>query len=165
MSIATALTLLHIVGVALGVGGATFAEIFFLKSIRDGEVDPIESSFMKVTYRVLRYGTLLLVISGFGFLLWYRFTNQMSLLYEDKLWAKLTIIIILLMGAIGWETRKVPFWLGSTVSFTSWYAALVLGAWRGLDASYFTIMVGYIVAVGLVALILKVIRKKLGIQL
>lgn len=159
------LTTLHIIGVALGVGGATFAEIFFLKSMRDGKIDPIEGSFMKVTYRILRLGLLLLVISGFGFLVWYRLTDQIPLLYQTKVWAKLTIIIILCLAVIGWEMRKVPLWLGSAISLTSWYAALIIGAWRGLDAPYLVIMAVYLLALVIVAGMLKLIRKSLGIPL
>lgn len=159
------LTIVHIIGVALGTGGATFAEIFFLKSIRDGVIDPVEGSFMKLTYRILRIGLLLLVISGFGYLLLYRFMDQPELLYRAKLWAKLTITIILSLTVIGWEMRKVPVWLGSAISLTSWYAALIIGAWRGLSAPYLVIMGGYVIALVIVTGGLKLIRKSLGISL
>ena len=32
----TALIVIHLIGTALGVGAATFAEIFYIKSLRDG---------------------------------------------------------------------------------------------------------------------------------
>ena len=165
MNIKIFLTIVHIIGVVLGAGGATFAEIFFLKSMRDGKIDPVEGSFMKITYRILRIGLLLLVISGFGYLLLYRFMDQPELLYRTKLWSKLTITVILLLTVIGWEMRKVPVWLGSAISLTSWYAALIIGAWRGLDASYLAIMGVYLLSLVVVAGILKMIRKSLGIAL
>lgn len=165
MNIKIFLTIVHVIGVALGAGGATFAEIFFLKSMRDGKVDPIEGSFMKITYRVLRIGLLLLVVSGFGYLLLYRFMDQPELLYRTKLWSKLTITVILLLTVIAWEMCKVPVWLGSAISLTSWYAALIIGAWRGLDASYLAIMGVYLLSLVIIAGTLKLIRKSLGIAL
>lgn len=157
----TLLTILHVVGTALGVGGATFAEIFYVKAMRDGVIDPRESEFLQITYRVLRIGMVLLVLSGFGFLLLYRITDQTELLYNPKLWAKLTIILILLFSVIAWHAKKIPFWLGSAGSLTSWYAALVLGIWRTLEASYGGIIITYFAVTVLIALHLSLLRKVL----
>ncbi len=156
------LTAGHIIGTALGVGGATLAEIFYLKSSRDGVVDAAEASFLKTTYRVLRVGMLLLVLSGFGYLLLARIAGTTEALYSPKLWAKLTIILILLAGVLLWQAKKVPMWLGSPVSLVSWYAALILGIWRGLAAPYLTIMVWYAAAIVVVGVILHFIRKALA---
>lgn len=161
----TFLAISHIIGTVLGVGGATFAEIFYLKSAKDGVIDPQENVTLKTIFYVLRVGMVILVLSGFGFLILYRLTGQTELLYSPKLWAKLTIILILLFGVIAWQAKKVPMWLGSAVSLTSWYAALVLGVWRGVEASYFTIMVAYLFAVVFVIALLSIIRKSLGIKI
>lgn len=165
MTIYTFLIIIHIIGTVLGAGGATFAEIFFLKSAKDGTFDQEESAFLHITYAVLRFGMVLLILSGFGFLLLYRFTDQTELLYNPKLWAKLSIIFMLLMNVLAMQSRRIPFWLGSSLSLTSWYAALTLGAWRGLDAPYLAIMAGYIAAVACIAVILICVRRVLGIKL
>ena len=102
----TFLVVIHLIGAALGVGGATFAEIFLLKSLRDGVVDPTEGSFLKITYRVIRIGLALLVLSGFGFLILYRLTGLEERLFSPLLWAKLTIVLILLSGVIAWQAKK-----------------------------------------------------------
>lgn len=159
------MTISHIIGTVLGVGGATFAEIFYLKSAKDGQIEAYESSTLKTIFYVLRIGLIILVLSGFGYLILARLTGNTELLYEPKLWAKLTIIIVLLFGVIAWQAKKVPIWLGSSGSLTSWYAALILGAWRGLEASYFSIMIVYLLAVLFVAAALSIIRKSLGIKL
>lgn len=156
------LTAGHIIGTALGVGGATLAEIFYLRSSRDGVIDTEEAGFLKTTYRVIRVGMLLLVLSGFGYLLLARIAGATEVLYGPKLWAKLTIIFVLLAGVLLWQARKVPMWLGSPVSLVSWYAALILGVWRGLGASYITIMVWYVAAIVIMGIMLHVIRRRLG---
>lgn len=76
MDTLTLLIIAHTVGTALGVGGATFVEIFLNKALKDGEVDPIESGFLKTTFSVVRWGLIISILSGFGFLLLYKFSGK-----------------------------------------------------------------------------------------
>jgi len=160
----TILIAIHLIGTILGVGAATFAEIFLLKSLRDGEIDPIESSFMQISYKVIRVGLALLIISGFGFLILYRFTGLEERLFSSSLWSKLTILSIILINAVLLQARRIPLWLGSALSFASWYAAMLVVPLKGYMYSYLTIMYWYIALIVLVAIILFIIRKRLGIK-
>lgn len=153
------LTFSHIIGTVLGVGGATFAEFFYLKALKDGHIDPEEGDFLKATYHVLRIGIALLILSGFGFFVLYRINGHEAFLYDPRFLAKVTLTAIIFFNALLLQIKRIPFWLGSALSFTSWYGALILGAWRGVDASYFTIIASYAGAVLVVALILHIIRK------
>lgn len=162
----TFLIVVHLIGAALGVGGATFAEIFLLKAVRDGEIDPVESSFMQVTYRVVRVGLFLLILSGFGFLILYRFTGLEERLYSPLLWSKLSIVVVILINAILLQARHIPLWLGSALSFASWYAAMLILPLRPaiMPISYLEIMGWYVVSVAVVAVALSIIRRSLGIK-
>lgn len=153
------LTFFHIIGTVLGVGGATFAEFFYLKALKDGHVDPEEGDFLKATYHVLRIGMALLILSGFGFFVLYRINGHEEFLYDPRFLGKVTLTAIIFFNALLLQIKKMPFWLGSALSFTSWYGALILGAWRGVDASYLSIMASYAGAVVVVALVLHIIRK------
>jgi len=159
MDLYTFLIIGHVIGTVLGVGGATFSEIFYLKALKDGKMDPVESGFLKTTYTVLRIGMIFVVLSGFGMLLWLNFVGNESALFEPKIWAKMTVTIVILINALLLQTRSIPIWLASSLSFTSWYTALILGLWRGISYSYIEIMLGYIVAVLVVAWILEKIKK------
>ena len=152
----------HLVGTVLGVGGATFAEVFYLKSLKSGQSET-SGDFLKTTYRILRIGMIVRIMSGFGYLILSRREGHAERLYSPRLWSKLTVIAILLLGVVAWQAKKIPMWLGSAVSFTSWYAALILGAWRGLNATYLEIMAVYFLLVALIAVVLAFIRKSLGI--
>lgn len=160
MDIYTILILTHLIGTVLGVGSATFAEVFYLKALKDGEVSPDEGALLKSTYAVLRVGLVLGVLSGFGFLLLYRFTGQEERLLDPKLWAKMTIIVILVINALMLQLHRIPMWLGASLSITSWYAAMILGTWRGVPYSYVEIMAGYIIAVIVMVFVLEFIKKK-----
>ena len=141
----------HIVGTVLGVGGATFAEIFYHQATKGGTFDPAAGKYLGLTYRVLRLGMILLVLSGFGYLLLLRFSGQTQHIYSERLWAKLVITLVILINAVLLQTKKIPMLYGSAVSLVSWYAALVLGAWRGLGASFYEIILWYAAAIALVA--------------
>lgn len=159
------LIIIHLIGTVLGVGGATFAEIFYLKAKRDGVFEPYEIDYIRIAVFVLRIGLAILVISGFGFLLFYRIVGAGEALLASKLWAKLFIVLILILNTYLMQAKKIPMALGVSLSLTSWYAALIIGAWRILTASFISIIIVYIIAVVLVTLILKIIEKQLQIKL
>lgn len=152
----TFITIGHIIGTVLGVGGATFAEVFHRRALRDGRIDDSEGSFLGLTYGMLRLGTILLVLSGFAYFLLLRFGGRGAILYEPRLWAKLIVTVVILVNALLMATRKLPVWVGGSISIVSWYAALILGVWRGLELSLVAIMAWYVGLVALVAIIFRV---------
>lgn len=154
----------HVIGALLGTGAATFAEIFVVKALRDGVIEPLESDYLKTIYTVLRIGLFITIISGFGFLFYYRITGQETLIYNPKLWAKLTIIVIILFNALLLQAHKLPLTLGSAISLTSWYAAFFLGMWQGLSAGYGEILLWYATAVIAAYLILRQVHKFFGLK-
>lgn len=154
MSVYSLLIVAHIIGTILGVGGATFAEIFHVRAMRDGTITEEEGATLKICYTVLRIGLAILLLSGFSFLIYYRLTGQEELLYSDKLWAKMSIVFIIPINAVLFQIRKIPTWLATAVSLTSWYTALILGIYHDIPYSYFEIIGLYIVAIFMVAFIL-----------
>lgn len=162
----TLLLIGHLIGSVLGVGGATFVEIFLNKSLKDGEVNPTEGSFLKTTFTVVRAGLLISLITGVGLILLYRFADQSFRLYDPTLWAKFTIIGVIVVNALLLQAHKIPIWLGSPLSFVSWYSVLVIGALlRGPSIPYFEILFYYLVALVLGGLVLEGIRRSMGIKL
>lgn len=161
----TLLVIGHLIGTVLGAGGATFIEIFLNKALKDDEMDPIESDFLKTTFSVVRWGLIISLLTGFGFLILYKFTGQTFRLYNPVLWAKLTIIIIIAINAVLLQMHKVSLYWGSAFSFVSWYAVVILGVLlRGLSYSYISIMFIYIITVVIGAVVLDIIRKSMKIK-
>lgn len=150
----------HIIGTVLGAGAATFAEILHMRAMRDGVIDAEENATLRVTYRILRIGLFITIITGFAFLLYFRFVSgQTFILYSEKLWAKMTIVLLIPLNAYLLQLRRVPFWLGSAVSLTAWYAAIILGVYRGIPLSYLEILGLFAVATLAMAAVLALIRK------
>lgn len=161
MNLQLFLVFAHIVGVVLGTGGSTFAEIFYLKAKRDGVFEPLEVDYLKTSYFVLRIGLFIIVLSGFGLLILLRLNEFGDPLLGVKLWAKLLIVLILVFNAFLIQIRKMPMWLGSSLSITSWYTATILGLWRGIPYSFGQVMVFYLLSVMVVAYVLHVIDKRI----
>lgn len=165
MDINKLLVVVHVIGTILGVGGATFVEIFLNKSLKDGQIDSTESDFLKTTYRIVRVGLVLAILSGFGFLLLYKLNGQTARLYNPLLWAKLTMLLIILVNAVLLQIHKISLWWGSAISFVSWYAVTIVGIFLGPpQMGYFEIMLYYGVAIIVGGFILDFIRKKMSIK-
>lgn len=153
------LVITHLVGAVLGVGGATFIEINLVRALRDGKMDPMELEYFKMSVKVTRIGTLVSIISGLGFFL-------LSTRYLDNpiFWAKMTVFAIILVNAYLLEKHKVPLWLGSPLSFVSWYFVLLFGEMSSGSASftlsYMEAILYYAVALLIGGVILDAIRKK-----
>ena len=150
----------HIVGTALGVGGATFLEIFSIYFGRDGKVDIFEHEVLRICISVLRWGLIILAFSGFGLLV----MSRLRMLgpesyYAPRFLAKMAIILILLLVAFLMNMRLINFKLGSAISTTSWYAALVLGLWRGIKVNLLVVMLVYVVCIAVVYFTLEFFRK------
>ena len=161
MTIMKLLILMHIVGTVLGVGAATFAEIFYTRFNSDNIITDYERKTLAVIYTIMRTGLFLLVISGFGFLLYFRLTEHVGIFSSPSFWAKMTVVGVLVANALLLQARLMPFLIGTAISLTSWYAALVLGVLGKVTASYFEILLYYAIAVVLVALALRWIRARL----
>lgn len=146
MDIYAFLIIAHVAGTILGVGGSTFAEVLSIQAQRDGTFTPEEGQMLHATFKVLRVGMILLLLSGFGILLYYRLIDATGVLLSAMLWSKLTFMFIIVINALLLQSKMVPFLMGGTISLTTWYAAFIVGAWRGFPYDYVTTMFAYIVA-------------------
>lgn len=155
------LVITHVVGTVLGVGAATFAEIYYTRFNSDDIVNDEERKVLAVTYTVMRTGLFLLVTSGFAFLLYFRLTEHVGILTSPSFWAKMTVVAVLVGNALLLQARLIPFAIGAAVSLTSWYTALVLGVIGKTGASYFEILMYYVIAIVLVGISLRWIRARL----
>lgn len=167
MDIALFLTLFHIIGVAIGVGGATVSDVLFFRALKDKRISADELGLLHTLGMMLWVGLIILIASGIGFVtLQYVMSGTSSYIVSAWFQAKMTIIAVLVTNACVMHWYVFPFMkshldtslthkkvaphfalLASTgvVSITSWYSALVLGVTRGLDFSYGLIINLYLV--------------------
>lgn len=155
--------LLHLVGFALGVGGATISDILFLRFLKDFKISEEEKSILKLMSQVVWFALLIIVISGIGLFL----PESERLLDSAKFLVKMIVVsVIILNGAvlnllvtpklltISWKTNSInvksasrmsniAFAAGS-VSFISWYTAFFLGFAKNVPYTFEQLILTYI---------------------
>ena len=161
MDIYTFIVAGHIIGTILGAGGATIAEFQITKALRDKKVSSDESALMHVNYTMIRVGMAILFISVVA-MFWYHLEQgNQFILTSEKIWIKDVMFVAIIVNAVALTKRWVPLWLGASISFTSWWGATLLGLAGRLPYSFETYLVGYVVAIFLVAGIFHLVRKML----
>lgn len=160
MDIYTLIVAGHIIGTILGTGGATVAELQITRALRDKSVSPDERALMHVNYTMIRVGMAILLLSVIG-MFWYHLSEGNTwILTSEKLWIKDCMFAAIFINAILLTKRWIPLWLGASVSFTSWWGATLLGIAGRLPYSFETYLIGYIVAIFVVAGVLHLIHTR-----
>lgn len=156
----------HALGIALGLGGATIADIFFFRFLRDFKISEWETGVMNVLSQIIWFALALLVFSGITLYAPASATLNIDPRFQVKV---LGVLIIIINGAflnlliapqlvnISFhekikhpaghmdKTRRLAFALGA-VSLTSWYTVFLLGSLHGLEWSFSLIVGTYISA-------------------
>lgn len=156
---------MHILGLALGLGAATTADILFFRSLKDFRISHWEAEILHTLSQIIWVGLAILILSGTGLYL----SNMEVLNQSSKFMAKVGVVAVILVngaflnllvspklihisfGAIrGPATdtmshwRKIALALGA-VSATSWYTAFTLGMLRSIPLSTLQILFIYLV--------------------
>lgn len=162
------IVLLHVLGVALGLGGATITDIFFFKFLKDFRVSEWEADVMHTLSQVIWFALALLVLTGLGLYL----PEAEELNQSAKFLLKMIVVsVIIVNGAFlnllvspkmvkisfgerhRHETeelrhiRKIAFALGS-ISIVSWYSAFILGMFRKLPFEFSSLLLIYLALLG-----------------
>lgn len=136
----------HIVGAAIGVGGAMATDSVFLRSIRNRHLSSEQLLLIRSVSDVVLIGLGLVALTGIALLL-----LDTQLIADAKFQAKMVVVVVLLLNGLVFHLWVLPYlaqhrdhWLGQDVlslprrwvfaitgalSGVSWFAALILGAW------------------------------------
>lgn len=160
--------IMHLIGVAMGVGGAVTTDATFLRSIWDRTITKGQLELIEIISKVVVSGLGLLILTGISLVA----LNPHYLSLDDGsqlFWVKMTLVLILsINGALfhqkilpilrrhqdknlaSEEVRNKLWLLASTggLSGISWFSILILGKGMQItDASYLLIMNVYLVLV------------------
>jgi hypothetical protein len=117
----------HIIGTIIGVGAATLVESHLHKAYADGQVSDEGRALLGTDYRMMRIGLVIVLLSGFGFLILDKFTGHTQYLYSPRLWAKLLFVVIIAANTLLLQARLISLYWGSAFSFVSWWSAAFVG--------------------------------------
>lgn len=160
--------ILHLIGVAMGVGGAITTDATFLRSIWDRQITAGQLKLIEVISKVVISGLVLLVLSGISLLA----LNPHYLSLSDGsslFWVKMTIVAILSVNGYVFHKKILPMlrrhadknldspetrsklWLLALtggLSGISWFTVLVLGVlMQAIDFPYLFILNLYLLLV------------------
>lgn len=171
MDVYTFLIVTHLAGTVLGIGGATMIELHLKKALENQEVSEDERAILGVDYGVVRVGLFVSILSGFGFLLFYRYNGYSAALYDPILWAKLIIVLVIGANSLLLQARKISLYWGAAFSFVSWWMVGLLGVYltngskfdvfggTSFISSFVSVLVVYAIAVAIGAFVLDLTRK------
>jgi hypothetical protein len=153
--IKSAIMLVHIVGLALGLGGAWIIDLFLTKYLVKNKITLEKVQFVEYASKIVCYGLALLWLSGAGFIAYYyNFTPEY--LSNEKVWAKAFIVLILTINGVFVHLYVLPIirrCIGGSVllmvspsvahkltticviSVLSWLFPLLLGVSKSLNFS------------------------------
>lgn len=163
-----AVIIMHLIGVAMGVGGAITTDATFLRSIWDRTVTKGQLQLIETISKVVVTGLGLLILTGISLVALN--PHYLSLSDGSQLfWVKMTLVVILSINGLVFHKKILPIlkrhedkslasdevrtklWLlASTggLSGISWFSILILGKTMQItDISYFLIMNLYLVLV------------------
>lgn len=155
--------IIHLIGTALGAGGAFTVAGTFPGIIRDQKISKDEYRILNKASKIVWLGVVLLLISGAALFAF----NPEKLLASTKFLTKMTIVAAIIINgsilhfnhlaffkkmagkSIAKHTKKIS-WLIATgvISITSWASAIVLGALKSIPLSYAELMTLYLGTIG-----------------
>jgi len=177
-TVKTPATILHVVSVVFGMGGALVSDLLFSFFSKDKNLNKTELATLSLLAKMVFWSLWLIVLSGLMIFL----SDTDYYLNSHKFLAKMTILLILILNGYVLNTyvwphllkkkfftakgergiRKVAFVCGA-ISVISWLSVLALGILDSLLMSYLSIIYIYLMIVivgGFVAIIVE--RKELN---
>jgi uncharacterized membrane protein len=163
VDIKTIYTIIHLIGVAIGAGGAFAADYIFFQSIKDQKITSTEMNFIENSSKMVWFGLLILVVSGLGL-----FTeNPEEYISSSKFISKMIVVLIIAINGIFFHVTHTPrlkqsmyrnlkdhfkekrnfFILSGALSGVSWLYVIILGSLRSIPYSVTEALVIYIVFV------------------
>ncbi len=172
--------ILHIVGVSLGVGGATISDVFFFRFLKDYKISHKEASVLDAVSDVIWAGLAILILTGLGLYL----PNSEELIQNPRFLTKMAVVaVITINGAVlnlkvqphlmkitfGEHEhhegemvfhRRLAFGLGA-VSLVSWYSAVFFAMARGLPNSFLVLFGSYLAILAGAVIISQFVERRL----
>ena len=93
MEIKVIWTILHLLGVAIGAGGAFASDFIFFQSIKDKKITETEMGFIENSSKMVWLGLFILVASGLGLFM----LNPDQYLSSSKFITKMIIVLMQLL--------------------------------------------------------------------
>ena len=177
----TIIMIIHGIGAAIGLGGATISDFFFFRFLKDLRISEWEADVLKSLSQVIWLALVILVVTGIAIYL------PEAQIYNEssKFLAKVFIVFVIIINGLllnlfisprlvqisfqGRHShkegelrslRRFAFALGA-VSIVSWYSAFALGMLKSLPFTIWGILGIYLVLIALAIIVSQIIESRL----
>lgn len=145
--------IMHLIGVAVGAGGAYMSDLMYMSSVKDKILNDIEIRFLKLGSFMTWLGIVILLISGFLLFM----TDPVSYMNSDKFILKMIIVAIIIINGFIFHFIHMPvlnfskntqlsdsvhfknkgklIYVSGAISIISWTFSIILGALRSIPIS------------------------------
>lgn len=175
---------IHLVGFALGVGGATVSDILFFQALRAKLISQERFSSLQTISKIVWTGLSILIASG-ALLFWliYNEMHALPLIHSPRWQAKLTLVAIVFLNGLFFKFAIIPslkalvgqtlslanvgpsIWklcVAGTLSIVSWYSILILSLLpRTVRPPYWEFMGIYLILIVLGIIVSKTLVTKI----
>ena len=97
-------TIVHVLGVIIGAGGAFASDLMFFNSVKDRKIDQTEMRFFRLGSKMVWVGIAIIVVSGIFLVS----TNIPRHLESSKFLAKMTIVAVIIVNGVIFHTTHIP---------------------------------------------------------
>ncbi len=133
-------------GAVTGAVTAVWAELAYVRAMRDGRIDSAERAHLRIIGKGLQFGLALLLLASFGLVV-AAYVQQAALQPALTPWYWTFIALALLIISVSWalSRKHISFSLGSASLFTAWWFLVYL-AFGWLPLSFGAAAMSFIVA-------------------
>lgn len=161
--IAVLIFLLQQLGIALGLGAATFSLLFYVLSLQDGVVDASEKHLMHATTTVLVISLFLIVVTGALITGAHFLAGEVGVISAPVFISKWLLIIVIMLSATLFALKAISPFTSATISGASWYALFIIHTLTP-NVSWDILGLGYVLWLAIFAVGFWVVGKR-GTQL
>ena len=163
----TGLLLVHVFGLALGLGAALFMDLWIVSRLYHASFSRNDLTLLDFGSRLVTLGLALLWVSGLGFLLFY-YAYAPGALSNQKIWGKMAVVTLLSLNGVlihrmllpwlaartgrplldGADLRTASLMIGTAaISVSGWLFAASLGLIKAFNFAFTTgeFIFGYLV--------------------
>lgn len=145
-------------GLTWSVGASTFALIFFILALRDGNIDGSEKNFMHMVYRVLRIGKMLIML---GLVL---FALTPGFVLTHIYLAQWLLIAIITLNAILMTKKIMPMHVGPIIAGGSWYSLFFISVLPVMAVPFYMLAIAYVLFLVVFYVVYNGLKKKYTTQ-
>jgi hypothetical protein len=109
-------------GALIGALCAVWAELAYVRALRDGTIDDAERAHLAIIGNGLRIGMSLLLLSSFGIVIvWYVLGAKLQPASMASYWVLMFFALLIVVYASALARKKVSFEIGSAIIFSAWW--------------------------------------------